>query len=177
MRKIIYYVASSLDGFIAGLNEDISDFILDGPGVKKYQEDLLEFETVIMGRSTYEFGYKFGLQPGQPAYPHMKHYIFSDKLNLSEAHENVHVEEMDVSTIKRLKEESTTDIYLCGGGMFAGWLLDEGLVDVLKLKLNPVVLGRGIRLFGNSTSKCSFKPTDEVSFEEGLKIVTYQIIG
>lgn len=78
MKKIIYYVATSIDGFISGLNEDISGFLPDGNGVQKYLDDLKEFKTVIMGRKTYEFGYKYGLKPGSPAYPHMDHYIFSN---------------------------------------------------------------------------------------------------
>ena len=74
MKKIIYYIASSLEGFITGRNEDISHFIYTGKGVEKYQNDLADFKTVIMGRKTYEFGYKYGLEPGQPAYPHMLTY-------------------------------------------------------------------------------------------------------
>ena len=50
MKKIVYYVASSLDGYIAGKNDDISSFILQGPGVEHYQADLTHFGTVIMGR-------------------------------------------------------------------------------------------------------------------------------
>jgi len=76
MRKIVYYVATSIDGFIAGPNEEIDMFIPDGPLVEQYKDDLQGFNTVIMGRNRYEFGYKFGLEPGKPAYPHMQHYIF-----------------------------------------------------------------------------------------------------
>ncbi len=67
MPKIVYYVASSIDGFIAGVNDDISGFVPGGSGVEKYLSDLKSFKTVIMGRRTYEFGYQFGLEPGQPA--------------------------------------------------------------------------------------------------------------
>ena len=81
MKKIVYYVASSIDGFISGENEDISGFLKEGNGVQKYLDDLKEFETVIMGRRTYEFGYKYGLKPGEPPYPHMNHFIFSETLN------------------------------------------------------------------------------------------------
>lgn len=81
MPKIVYYVAISLDGYIAGEGDDVSMFIPGGNGVEQYQKDLLDFSTVIMGRRTYEFGYQYGLQPGQPAYPHMEHYIFSDSLS------------------------------------------------------------------------------------------------
>ncbi|MFT6336819.1 MAG: dihydrofolate reductase [Saprospiraceae bacterium] len=58
MNKIIYYVATSLDGYISGLNEDISGFVGVGNGLQKYLYDLKGFETVIMGRKTYEFEYK-----------------------------------------------------------------------------------------------------------------------
>lgn len=57
MRKIVYYVASSLDGFTSGLNEDVSGFIPTCHGVDQYLADLAHYDTVIMGRRTYEFGY------------------------------------------------------------------------------------------------------------------------
>ena len=53
MRKIVYYVAMSLDGFISGVNGDISGFVGDGNGVAKYLADLVDFDTVIMGKNTY----------------------------------------------------------------------------------------------------------------------------
>lgn len=52
MKKIIYYVATSLDGYIAGPNDDISGFAMDGEGVEKYLSDLKAFSVVIMGRRT-----------------------------------------------------------------------------------------------------------------------------
>jgi len=58
----------------------------------KYQADLLNFGTVIMGRKTYKFGYQFGLEPGQPAYIHMKHYIFSENLEIASPAKTVHIE-------------------------------------------------------------------------------------
>ena len=79
MRRIIYYVATSIDGFISGPNGDIKGFehLQESSGIAKYLQDIQNFETVIMGRKTYEFGYNFGLKPGEPPYPHMDHYIFS----------------------------------------------------------------------------------------------------
>lgn len=128
MRKIVYYVASWLDGFIMGENENIGSFVGEGSGVNQYLSDLQEFDTVIMGRRTYEFGYKFGLIEGQKAYPHMKHYIFSNNLILNDANIDVKVCKVELSEILKLKEEEGTDIYLCGGGEFAGWLLNNRLV-------------------------------------------------
>lgn len=177
MRNIIYYVATSLDGFICGPDDNISGFVGEGNGIDKYFSDLADYDTVIMGRSTYEFGYKFGLKPGQRAYPHMTHYIFSNSLLLSDPDPKVHVCPIDIELIKELKAQAGTDIYLCGGGTFAGWLLDNDLIDILKIKLNPIVLGKGVRLFGNSSKGFKLELTDSKQFDKGLQIMTYNIFG
>lgn len=176
MRKIIYYVATSLDGYIAGPNEDISQFVPSGNGVDKYLQDLLDFDTVIMGRKTYEFGYKFGLVPGQPAYAHMEHYLFSNTLKFEQQHEKIHIEKLDLERIEELKNTVGTDIYLCGGGVFAGWLLDNGKIDVLKLKINPILLGDGVKLFGDSKTKANLSLRTTAEYDNGLQIVTYDFI-
>ncbi len=175
MANIVYYVATSLDGFIAGPNEDISQFMQQGPGVDQYLQDLGEFKTVIMGKNTYEFGYKYGLQPGQPAYPHMQHHIFSSSLSFENAHEQVHIEKLNLLRIDELKAAASSDIYLCGGGEFAGWLLENNKIDVLKLKLNPIVLGGGVKLFGGSTAKANLKLQTTQNYEDGLQILTYHL--
>ena len=175
MKKIIYYVASSIDGFIAGPNDDVSNFIFQGNAVEKYQEDLKQFQTVLMGRNTYVFGYKFGAIPGQPspAYPHMKHYIFSENLTIQDKSDRVEIKPLDINEVNNIKTISPTDIYLCGGGQFAGWLLENGLIDQLKLKLNPVVLGSGTRLFGSSTATEKWELKESESFSDGIQILTY----
>jgi dihydrofolate reductase len=175
MRKIVYYVATSLDGFICGQNEDISQFVGEGNGVDQYLKDLSDYDTVIMGRNTYEFGYKFGLKPGQRAYPHMEHYIFSNTLKFDNPDSNVQVCPIELHEVEKLKNKSGTDIYLCGGGTFAGWLLDNDLIDTLKIKLNPIILGTGVRLFGNSSKILKLELTDSNKYEGGLQIMTYQI--
>ena len=174
MRKIVYYIASSIDGFITGANEDVSRFIYEGPGVEKYKKDLQEFDTVIMGRKTYEFAYQFGLVPGQPAYPHMKHYIFSSSLSFDNPADNVQAVKPDIEFIKKLKEEQGSDIYLCGGGQFAGWLLDHKLIDVIKIKLNPLVLGEGTPLFGKLNNAYQLSLMESERFDDGLQILSYR---
>ena len=175
MAKIIYYVASSIDGFIAGPNDDISSFTIGGKGIDKYLSDLKKFNTVIMGRRTYEFGYQFGLEPGQPAYPHMEHFIFSNSLEIENLAKSVHIEKISLARVIEIKETAKTDIYLCGGGKFAGWLLENNLIDQVKMKLNPIILGNGIRLFGKSTVNKKLDLIETESFDEGLKILTYSI--
>ena len=176
MRKIIYYVASSIDGYISGPNDDISGFISSGNGVDKYLADLANYDTVIMGRKTYEFGYKFGLQPGKPAYPHMTHYIFSNTLTFGKADPKVHILKPKVSEIKKIQSRSGSDIYLCGGGLFAGWLLDNNKIDQVKIKLNPFIQGSGVKLFGNSKTSIKLKLNNNELFDNGLQIMTFDVI-
>ncbi len=175
MNKIVYYVATSLDGYISGENEDISGFLPDGNGVQEYLNDLKEFETVIMGRKTYEFGYKFGLEPGALAYPHMDHFIFSERLSFENADKRLNIEKLDLNTISKIREDSKTDVYLCGGGDFAGWLLENEQIDILKLKVNPLVLGKGVRLFGTSKKEHQLVLLESEKYDGGLLINTYEI--
>lgn len=175
MRTIQYYVASSLDGFIAGQNDDISGFMQQGAGVDQYLKDLQDFDTVIMGRRTYEFGYQYGLKPGKPAYPHMQHYIFSSSLHFENADDQVVVEPLNLETIKALKQSQGSPIYLCGGGEFAGWLLDHQQIDQLKIKLNPLILGDGIPLFGSSKTTYQLELIEQTTYPEGLQFITYNI--
>lgn len=175
MRKIIYYVAISIDGFIAGPDDDISGFVHQKELVDKYLNDLKGFDTVIMGRRTYEIGYRFGLEPGQPAYPHMRHYLFSKSLNFKNASDNVKVCDLDINVVKNIKAEVGTDIYLCGGGQFAGWLLNHQLIDRLKIKLNPMLLGKGIPLFSGVNRHYALKLIHDETFPEGFFVKTYDI--
>lgn len=175
MRRIIYYVASSIDGYISGPEEDIRMFVSGGNGVEKYLSDLKEFDTVIMGRKTYEFGYRFGLIPGQPAYLHMQHFIFSDSLKFDHAHPQVKICPVKIEEVTAIKKISGADIYLCGGGTFAGWLLDHNLIDEVRIKLNPIVLGAGTRIFGSSSKACSFRLENSTPFDNGLQIMTFRI--
>ncbi len=176
MRNIVYYVASTLDGFISKPGDDISGFVGEGNGVSKYLADLANFDTVVMGKNTYEFGYKYGLKPGEAPYKNMRHYIFSETLKFAKSDSNVHVCAHDINIIKDLKKEKGTDIYLCGGGTFAGWLLDNKQIDILRIKLNPLIAGQGTRLFGESVSSYGTQLIDTAKYDNGLQIISYRLV-
>ena len=175
MRRIVYYVAVSIDGFIEDSNKSSDKFIHEQSIVDFYLDDLKNYDTTIMGRNTYENGYKYGMKPGQAAYPHMQHYIFSNNLTFKNSDRNVKVVIPDLKFVQNLKDQKGSDVYLCGGGMFAGWLLDNELIDVLKLKLNPVIFGGGTRLFGSSSKSLFLDLKETLDFENGFKILTYDI--
>lgn len=176
MRKIIYHLAASLDGYIAFEDGSADGFLPEGDHVAEYLADLQDYDTVIMGRRTYEFGYAYGLEPGQPAYPHMEHYIFSKSLQFPQASKQVHlVAEDQPALVKKLKAAEGSDIYLCGGGEFAGWLLDQKLIDELKIKLNPVVFGKGIPLFGTNKQAVNLELIESKTYQSGVLLITYRI--
>ena len=129
-----------------------------------------------MGRNTYEFGYKYGLKPGEIAYQNMTHFIFSDTLEFAEQSPNLHIKKLRIEEIQQLKQQSGTDIYLCGGGQFAGWLLENEQIDILKIKLNPLILGTGVRLFGNSGKTCKTELLEKEAYDDGLQLITYKIL-
>ena len=148
MQPIIYDVAVSADGFIAGRSGDISRFPADGPVVNDYVDRLNTYTCAIMGRATYEFGYRFGLTPGANPYPHMACIVFSRSIELPPGADVAVVRGDSEDCIGRLRREAEGPIYLCGGGLFAGWLLSLGLIDRLRVKRAPIFLGAGTRLFG-----------------------------
>jgi dihydrofolate reductase len=175
MRRIIYYVATSVDGYISGADDDISGFVSGGNGLDQYLNDLNDYDTVIMGRKTYEFGYKFGLTPGQRAYPHMTHYIFSNSLQFENSDEKVKIKKPDLMEIDALRQQDGSDIYLCGGGQFAGWLLVNKKIDILRIKLNPMILGSGVPLFGSCNKAIGLELLETGLYDNGLQIMTYKI--
>ena len=105
-----------------------------------------------MGRKTYEFGCKFGLQPEQPAYPHMLHFIFSDSFTLENADSTVQIKKINLNEIELIQKQRGSDIYL-----------------------NPLILGQGIKLFGASKQTYKTKLIETELFENGLLFYTYKI--
>lgn len=147
MQPIIYDVAISIDGFIAGPDGDVSGFAEGGTVVDDYMSRLETYACAIMGRATYEFGYRFGLKPGDNPYPHMDCYVFSQTLEVPASSEVTIVREPMHDYVSALKQRLDGPTYLCGGGAFASSLLEVGLIDTLRLKRAPIILGHGVRLF------------------------------
>lgn len=168
MQLIIYDVAVSADGFIAGPSADISKFPGEGAVVDDYFARLKTYAVAIMGRATYEFGYGYGLTPGDNPYPHMRCLVFSNSIDLP-ATAKVHiVREGAAETVRALKETSDGPIYLCGGGAFAGSLLKHGLIDRLRVKRAPIFLGDGVRLFGDYAADIDVNLHESKLYDNGV---------
>ena len=176
MNPIIYDVAVSIDGYIAGPDSDISAFASGGPVVEEYQDRLQTYSCVIMGRATYEFGYRFGLTAGANPYPHMDCFVFSRTLELAEGSDVQVIRDDAKSVVSDLKAKSTGPIYLCGGGDFAGSLLASGLIDVLRLKRAPAILGSGVPLFGNSGQPGELKCANTKLYDDGYLFQDFELL-
>lgn len=160
MRELTYYVAVSIDGYIAGPEGQFDRFLFEGDHAAgigaKYRGavptalaaqaglpvDDGPFDTVLMGWNTYAVGL-----PELPSpYAHLRQIVFTRKHSAPEGADGVEFTDRDpVDVVRGLKAEEGKGIWLCGGGALASVLRDE--IDRLALKRNPVLFGSGIPLF------------------------------
>jgi dihydrofolate reductase len=176
-RKLVYYVAATVDHYIAREDETVDGFLSEGPHIADYLNSLRDYDTVLMGKNTYEWGYRYGVIPGEPSpvYSGMMHYIFSRSMD-SYQHERLQVVREDAAAfVQRLKQQPGGSIYLCGGGQLAGSLLDQELIDELILKLHPVTFGKGIPLFGNSVKGVGLVMNNINIYPNGVMHLHYTI--
>jgi dihydrofolate reductase len=185
MRKLVYYVAVTLDGFIAAEDGTFDGFIFEGDhmaGINAHYPETLptqfreafgftdtpntKFDTVLMGRHTYQV-------PGGLAspYAHLRQFVASSSL-IDTPHDVAVIRQDVAGRVRELKEEDGLDIWLCGGGKLAAELLPQ--IDELLLKIHPVVFGRGIPLFDGKADITTFKRTDARLFESGVSFMTYE---
>ncbi|MDT0215327.1 dihydrofolate reductase family protein [Rothia sp. ARF10] len=190
MRRLVYYVATTLDGFIAGpdggdpsgaeffaVTPDLVEFIvahypetLPGPArdAMGISGEGQHFDTVVEGRASYELGLAAGLTD---AYPHLRHLVVSTTLA---GRDDLPVEVVDGDPLARVRElkaeENDKDIWLVGGGTLAHALLPD--IDRLVLKVNPSVIGAGIPLFAGDFTHARFEQVDQVDLRGGVRVVT-----
>lgn len=165
MQPIIYDVAVSADGFIAGPLADVSSFPHTGPIVDDYLKRLATYSTVLMGRATYDFGVQHGLPLGANPYPDMRCIVVSRTLTLPGDAVEVW---RGLSNLRALRKTAPGPIYLCGGGVLASAIAASGDLTDLALKRAPVVLGSGVPLFAGLLRPHSLTLQSQTDYGEGL---------
>jgi dihydrofolate reductase len=140
-------------------------------------DELMESEVQLLGRVTYE-----GFAEAWPS----REGPFADKLNNDPKYvvsttlteptwQNTTVIADDVAgQIAALKERTNGTILVAGSGTLVATLLEHDLVDELRLKVYPVVLGAGKRLFGELTDKKLVRLVDMKTVGNGVAILTYE---
>lgn len=147
---------------------------MSGPHVDDFVASFAEFDTVLMGGNTYAFAFQFGLQPGQPAYPGLHHVVVSSSMDFASNDAVELLREGAVDVIRDRKAQPGKDIWLCGGGNLAGQLLAAGLIDEVRLKVNPFTLGAGIPLFGGAARQVELVLLSERRFDNGVLRLDYR---
>ncbi|MFD2115181.1 dihydrofolate reductase family protein [Paenibacillus yanchengensis] len=147
-RKIVLYIAVSLDGYIARENGAV-DWLGghgDDPnadaGFDTFYSDV---DTVIMGRTTYEQVIN-ELSPGVWVYEGKQCYVATTKT--LEPNEKVEYISEDITGfITKLKQQQGKDIWLVGGGKLIEQFVKQDLIDKYRITIIPTILGEGIPLF------------------------------
>ena len=164
MKKIILYIATSLDGFIARKNGSVdwlSEFNNTGDdfGYKKFLDSV---GTVILGNTTYkEF---------KAPYENKKCFVFSRK-NTGKKENIIYVNTEVKKFIKSLSDDE--NIWLVGGADIAKEFLKNNLIDEFIITVIPTLLGEGIPLFGEGCGEHKLKLLDTKSYDSGVVQLHY----
>ena len=188
MRRLVYVVGASVDGFIAGPSGEVDFYPVTPDVVALLAGDLADtlpahvraqlgvvgppqrFDTVVMGRATYEPALAVGLTS---PYAPLRQLVVSSTLPDPPDAEVEIVPDDPLGAVRALKAEAGRDILLVGGGRLAGTLLGE--VDELVVKLYPVVAGAGVPLFTAPFTPTALTLTGSRVLERGTVVLTYDV--
>jgi dihydrofolate reductase len=124
---------------------------------------------VLEGRSSYEVGLAAGVTN---AYPHLRHLVFSTTMRESPDPAVELVAADALETVRGLKAEEGSDIWLVGGGRLAHGLLPE--IDRLILKQHASVIGSGVPMFDGPFEAHLFHPTGLRELDSGVRILSFE---
>lgn len=189
MRKLSYFIATSIDGFIGapGGEADFFTEFVTGDFLEYLRSECPDtlptaarralgvddvpvgrYDTVVQGRASYDLALKAGITS---PYAHLREYVVSTSIQES-PDPNVRILSGDVVTaVRELKKEEGLDIYLCGGANLAGQLIGE--VDELVIKTYPVVLGSGMPMFAAPFRIADFSLESVRAFDNGVVVRQY----
>jgi dihydrofolate reductase len=186
VRKLIYFIASTVDGFIADPDGDFGFFPLEPALLNFVAAEFPEtlpthvrahlgldapnrvFDTLVMGRGTYEPGLALGVTS---PYAHLKQYVFSRSAKPAPEPEVEIVSGDPVELVRRLKREDGLNIWLCGGGDLAAQLLPE--VDEVIVKVNPVLAGNGIPMLRGDFNPTGLALLSTRPLDDGVVVLHY----
>ncbi|WP_279106245.1 dihydrofolate reductase family protein [Gordonia paraffinivorans] len=185
MRELVYYVAVSLDGFIAGPEGQFDAFLVEGDhmdaGIDRFPDAIPTriaealgidqgtgpFDTVLMGANTYEVGLPDVTSP----YRHLEQFVLTHR-SYPPAEGVTFTDRDPVELVRELKAADGKDIWLCGGGTLASELIGE--IDRLVLKRQPLLFGAGIPVFAAGTyDPALFRRVSNRDFESGVSMTEY----
>jgi dihydrofolate reductase len=172
MRTVIYGAAASLDSFIARSDHRVDWLHWSADVVAITNAMWTRFDTVVMGRKTYEIA----LAAGMSSYPNVKNYVFSRSLARSASSDVTIVAEDAAGFVARLKREPGKGICVMGGGELANSLFAADLIDEVGLNIHPIFLGAGIPMFHALPREIRLKLAESRVLDGGCVLATYRVI-
>lgn len=171
MRKLILYIATSLDGYIAKPNEDLSFLSI----VQKEGEDygysdfISTVDTVILGRKTYDW------VTNQVDFPHADKdaYVITRTARPSIGKTIFYTGSL-AELVKDLKAKDGKHIFCDGGSEIVNELLKNQLIDEMIISIVPVLVGGGTKLFKDNRPEQKLELMEVKTFETGLTQLHYK---
>jgi dihydrofolate reductase len=178
-RRIIAYLATSADGFIA--RKDGSIDWLDRPRPKGNYgmgDFVRSIDTILIGRKTWEHALAMtgGESPASFSPGGVRHYVFSKAKPRLKTPGAELVKEPVPDFAKRLRSEPGKDVWMMGGGALIASFLDAGELDAFSIHVVPVLIGEGIPLLSPRRRLVRLKLTDTTTFPDGVVHLGYDVI-
>ncbi len=166
MRRLVLYIATSLDGYIARSSGEFDWLFTDQD--YGYAAFFASVDTVLVGRKTYDQALGFGEYP----YKGTTGFVFSRTPRVPDA--NVTFVSGDLASfVSGLKRESGKNIWLVGGGEIVAECVRHDLIDDFSVFVHPIILGDGIPLFAPGLPERPLQFVRSQSFSSGLVEVSY----
>lgn len=170
MPNIIYYVAASLDGYIADADGCVDWLPQDESNDYGYTGFYGGVDALVMGRRTYDQILEFGEWPyaGKPTYVFTSHAPTQNPYGV----EFVHTDASEM--VQSMGAQHPGTIWLVGGANLAEQFRAAGLIDKYVVHVMPVILGRGISLFGGDAPPTRLELVDSNSHDDGVVMLHYR---
>jgi dihydrofolate reductase len=174
MRKIILYIAQSIDGYIARSDGDVS-WLEQIPNPDQsdygYRTFYDSIDTTLMGRKTFDQIRSFDIPF---PYAGKTNYVFTHNPDLAAEEPVTYISKDLKSFVDTLKKQKGKDIWLIGGSKLNTFFHDHHLIDRMRLFIMPIALGSGIPLFMNLKKPTLLKLIYQHRFPSGVIELTYQ---
>jgi dihydrofolate reductase len=179
-RKIIAYVATSADGYIARPDGDV-EWLNRRPRTTDYGMKALysRIDTILLGRKTYDFAVNYDKQHGGKGGmfdAKLANYVFSRK-SLKPSLANVQfVSEPVRRFAQRLRATPGKDIWMMGGGGLIASFLDAGEIDEFDIHVIPILIGKGIPLVAPRHRDVTLRLLATKKYPDGVVRLHYEVI-
>ena len=158
MRRIVLFIAMSLDGYIADSNGEVgwlNGHGSDSENLDVYSEFVKDIDTILMGWNTY-YQVVTKLSPTEWIYSDFITYVITH--NEENSTEKIRFTNKNlIDLLTKLKSENGKNIWICGGANLVQQLIRSDLIDEYYISIISTLLGAGIRLFGSIEKEIKLK--------------------